>query len=264
MATNPTSFPEMYERWLVRALFRPWAEATLDELALTSGDRVLDVACGTGVVARLAAERVGNTGAVVGVDINPQMLAVARALVPGIDWRAGSATALPLQDAEQFSVVVCQQGLQFFADRMAAAREMRRALAAGGRLAVSTWRPDEEIPLFRELRRVAEHHLGAIEDLRHSFGHTAPLESLLRDAGLRDVRVRTRSQTVRFADAAAFARLNTLALTGMSAASRDMSEESRSRLVAAIVSDSATVLRRYTDSTGLAFEISANVATASG
>lgn len=161
---NQATFPEMYERWLVGPLFRPWAETTLEEVELSSGDRVLDIACGTGIVARLARERIGDAGHVVGVDISSDMLAVARAVAPGIDWREGKAGALPLYDGEQFDVVVCQQGLQFFPDKPAAAAEMRRALAKGGRLAVATWRSDDEIPFFRELRRVVERQLGAIAD----------------------------------------------------------------------------------------------------
>src|SRR5690606_14801410 len=151
------SFPEMYEQLLVGPLFRPWADLTLDEIGLRPGDRVLDVACGTGTVARQARARLGQSGTVVGVDVSGPMLGVARRVAPDIDWREGDAAALPLREGEQFDVVICQQGLQFFADRCAPVREMYRALAPGGRVAVSTWRPDDEIPFGRELRRVAEH-----------------------------------------------------------------------------------------------------------
>ncbi|MCO5108730.1 MAG: class I SAM-dependent methyltransferase [Burkholderiaceae bacterium] len=121
-AMNLSSFPETYERCLVGPLFRPWAETILDDVDLAPGDRVLDVACGTGIVARLARERLGEAGRVVGVDISPAMLAVARTAAPAIDWREGDACALPLRDAEKFDVVVCQQGLQFFPDKPAGAR----------------------------------------------------------------------------------------------------------------------------------------------
>src|SRR5690606_32938969 len=110
---------------------------------------------------------------IVGVDVNPEMLAVARRIAPGIDWREGNATELPLREDERFDVVVCQQGLQFFADKPAAAAQLRRALETGGRLAVATWRPDSEIPLFLELRRTAERHLGPITDFRHGYGDAA-------------------------------------------------------------------------------------------
>lgn len=81
------SFPETYEQALVGPLFQPWVDSLLEDVELGPGDRVLDIACGTGIVARLAKERLGATGRVVGVDVNPQMLAVARRVVPTIDWR---------------------------------------------------------------------------------------------------------------------------------------------------------------------------------
>lgn len=263
-AMNQARFPEMYERWLVGPLFRPWAETTLDELALSSGNRVLDIACGTGIVARVARERLGEAGYIVGVDISPDMLAVARAVEPAIDWREGNASTLPLRDGEQFDVVVCQQGLQFFPDKPAAAAQMRRALAKGGRLAVATWRPDDEIPLFRELRRVAERHLGAIADQRYSLGDAAALEALLRDAGFHEVRSRTVSRTIHFVEGAPFLRLNAMALVGMSSSGKEMGDQERKRVVDEIVSESASVLEQYTYGSGTAFELSTNLATAQG
>lgn len=263
-AMNQPSFPEMYEQWLVGPLFRPWAEMTLDEVNLTTGDRVLDIACGTGIVARAARERLGDAGYIVGIDVSPDMLAVARRAAPDIDWREGNAGALPLRDGEEFDVVVCQQGLQFFPDKSAAAAQMRRALAPGGRLAVATWRSDDEIPFFRELRRVAERHLGAIADQRHSLGEAAPLEALLRDVGFHDVRSRTISRTVRFIDGAPLLRLNTMALVGMSGVGKGMGDEERKRVVEAIVRESAPVLQPYTDGSGLAFELRTNLAVVKG
>jgi ubiquinone/menaquinone biosynthesis C-methylase UbiE len=254
------SFPEMYEQELVGPLFRPWADLTLDEVGLRPGDRVLDVACGTGTVARQAKARLGNTGTVVGVDVSGPMLAVARRVAPEIDWREGDAAALPLHDGEGFDLVVCQQGLQFFTDRCAPTREMYRALRPGGRVAVSTWRPDDEIPFGRELRRIAEHHLGPVVDRRHCFGETGPLEAVLRDAGFRDVQSRTVSNTVRFADGSVFVRLNAMALVGMSQAGKTVNDDERQRLVQAIMQDSEDVRRQYTDGDGLAFEIRSNIA----
>ncbi|TPI76628.1 methyltransferase domain-containing protein [Mesorhizobium sp. B2-8-9] len=258
------SFPEMYERWLVGPLFRPWAEVTFEELKLSPGHRVLDIACGTGIVARVARERLGAAGYVLGIDINADMLAVARTVAPDIDWRVGNAGALPLHDGEQFDLIVCQQGLQFFPDKSAAAAEMRRALAQGGRLAVATWRPDEEIPFFRDLRRVAERLLGPVVDLRHSFGNAAPIEVLLRDAGFHDVRSRTISRRIRFEDGAPLLRLNTMALVGMSAAGKAMADQERKHVVEDIMSGSAPVLQSYADGSGVAFELSSNLVTAKG
>ena len=259
-AMNQLNFQEMYERWLVGPLFRPWAELMIDEVRLSPGDHLLDIACGTGVVARIARERLGETGYVVGIDLSADMLAVARAVVPSVDWRQGNASALPLRDGEQFDVVVCQQGLQFFSDRTAAAREMRRSLAKGGRLAVATWRSDEEVPFMRELRRVAEHHLGPIEDQRQCFGDGALLESLLWEAGFHDVRTRTISRIIRFAADTPFLQLNAIALVGMSGAGKAMDHRERKR----VATDSESVRNRYTDGSDISFELSTNLAKAKG
>src|SRR5436309_1061779 len=122
---------EMYERGLVPAIFAPWATILIEQAALQPGDRVLDVACGTGVVARLAALQVGSTGQNIGLDNNTGMLAVARSLppIPGVslEWQEGNALAMPFADAS-FDVLLCQQGLQFFPDRSAALCEMHRVL----------------------------------------------------------------------------------------------------------------------------------------
>lgn len=258
------SFPEMYEKFLVAPLFQPWAEMLLDGAALAAGDGLLDIACGTGIVPRLAKQRLGDAGRVVGVDLSPQMLTVANTMAPGVDFREGSAAALPVAAGETFTVVTCQQGLQFFPDKAAAAGEMRRVLAPGGRLGVSTWRPIEEIPLFRDLHRVAEQHLGPVVDQRHAFGDATAIERLFAEAGFNDIQVKTMARTIRFADGAVFARLNAMALVGMSPASKSMSDEARAETVATIAGDSASVLPSYAQGDGIAFEISTNVATARG
>lgn len=258
------SFPDIYEQYLVAPLFRPWAGPLLEEVGLRLGDRLLDVACGTGIVARVAKEHLGETGKVVGIDISPGMLAVARREARDIDWREGDAGSLPLQDGEQFDAVVCQQGLQFFPDRPAALLEMRRAMAIGGRLAVSTWRPDEEFPVLLELRRIAERHLGAIVDLRHCLGQETIVESLIEEAGFKEVRSSTFTQTLCFGNGADFVRLNTMALVGMAAASKDMSDDERAKVMEAIANDSAEVVRSNTDYRGFTYEIGTNVVTARG
>jgi ubiquinone/menaquinone biosynthesis C-methylase UbiE len=263
-ALNQASFPEMYEHCLVGPLFLPWARVLIERTALARGERILDIACGTGIVARTAKASVGTEGRVVGIDVSAPMLAMARSVAPAIDWREGNAGDLPLGAGEQFDVVFCQQGLQFFPDKPAAVRQFRRAVAPGGRLGVATWRPDAEIPIFAELRAIAERHLGPVVDLRHCFGETEPLERLLAESGFSDVRVETLSDTPRFDDGPVFARLNTMALVGMSAAGKSMSDDERARVVSAIVADSRAVLPRYAHGSGIAFKIRTNVATAKG
>jgi SAM-dependent methyltransferase len=257
-------FPEIYEQELVGPLFLPFAELMLEDMKVLAGDRVLDIACGTGIVARLAKARIGDSGKVVGVDRNPAMLAMARRVAAGIDWREGDASALPVSSSEQFDVVSCQQGFQFFADKPAVVRQMRHVLAAGGRLVVSTWRSDEEFPLIRALRSVTERHIGPIIDQRHSFGDPGPLEALLRDGGFTDVRSKIVSRTVRFPDPSVFPLFNARALVAMSKGAQEMRDEHREQLITAILRDSAEIVRPYTDEAGLAFELRANVVTASG
>src|SRR4030095_3648080 len=119
---------EVYERYFGPALFTPWARALLEYAVPQTGERVLDVACGTGIVTRHVAPMVGAAGRVVGLDISPAMLAVARALpVPGgatIEWQEGNALTLALPDAA-FDLVLWHQGLQFFPDRAADTREIQ-------------------------------------------------------------------------------------------------------------------------------------------
>ena len=124
---------EVYETFFVPALFAPWAPRVADAALLAPGQKVLDVACGTGVLAREAALRVAPDGTVTGLDRNEGMLAVARRAAPGLDWRSGVAEALPFPD-RAFDAVVSQFGLMFFDDRAAALREMWRVLRPGGRL----------------------------------------------------------------------------------------------------------------------------------
>lgn len=136
------SMAETYQRVAVPAMFLPSGLALLAVAAIQPGERVLDLACGTGVMARLVAPRLGAGGHVVGLDLNAEMLGMARALGPvagaPIDWGQGNATALPFPDAT-FHVAFCQNGLQFIPDQTAALREMRRVVALGGRLVLSVF-----------------------------------------------------------------------------------------------------------------------------
>ena len=180
--------PENYERFFVPAIGRPLANDLVRVASLRPGERVLDVACGTGVVTRLAAERVGPGGMVAGLDINPGMLAVARSVTPPemeIEWYEASAESMPLPDGA-FDVVLCQLSLQFVADRLRGLREMRRVLTAGGRVVLNL--PGPAAPMFEILaeamgRHIAPQAAGFVRGV-FSLYEEPELEDLLKAAGL--------------------------------------------------------------------------------
>jgi ubiquinone/menaquinone biosynthesis C-methylase UbiE len=256
------TFPEIYERVLVAPLFRPFAEQLLARLQLQKGASLIDLACGTGIVARIARERLGPDARIVGVDAAPPMLAVARIVDPTIDWREGSALSLPVGPDERFRLFTCHQGLQFFADKAAAVGEIRRVLEPGGRVAIGTWRALQDIPVALALNDIAERHVGRIADSRHSFGNAGDLKALLSDGGFKDVRVETVFHDVRFADGALFVRLNAMAVIGMSEKGKGLTEPERGDLAARITADSQDVISRHTRDGAFVFSLSTNIATA--
>jgi SAM-dependent methyltransferase len=195
------SAAEVYEEFFVPALFQQWAERMIDAVQIREGQRVLDVACGTGVFARNAARRVGRAGAVTGVDVNEGMLAVARRIAPEIEWRAARAEALPFGDAS-FDAVGCQFGLMFFEDRPAALREMIRVLRPGQHLAVAVWARLEESPgyaaMVELLRRLLGEQAAAAMGAPFVLGDRQLLESIFEAAGIEDAEIRTEVGTARF------------------------------------------------------------------
>ena len=151
---------ELYEERFVPALFAHWVDAVLDAADLQPGQDVLDVACGTGVVTRAAAERVGTTGSVTGVDLNPAMLAVAARLRPDLTWQQGDVAALPFAD-DSFDAVTCQSAAMFFPDLEAALREMGRVARPGGTVAVQVFDLREDQPAYGPWIEMVARHAGA-------------------------------------------------------------------------------------------------------
>ena len=190
-----------YEAQFVPALFRPWAPIVADLAQIKTGDRVLDIACGTGVLAREAAARTGQNGHVAGLDPHAGMLAVARDLSPAIDWQEGMAEALPFPD-RSFDVVVSQFGLMFFTDRNKAIHEMLRVMVPGGRCAVAVWDAIENLPPFAALVALLDRIVGkaAGDALRAPFalGERGVLAALFSGAGATSVDVTTRQGAARF------------------------------------------------------------------
>jgi ubiquinone/menaquinone biosynthesis C-methylase UbiE len=190
-----------YETLFVPALFRQWSPRLLDASQIQFGQRVLDVACGTGILAREAVLRIGSTGSVVGLDPNPGMLAVAEQLAPTVEWRQGMAESLPFPD-QSFDLVVCQFGLMFFTDRRQALREMLRILTPGGRLGVAVWNSIDNIPAYACEVAVLERIAGrqAADALRAPFvlGSRQTLAKLFADAGADSVETTTHNGTAQF------------------------------------------------------------------
>jgi SAM-dependent methyltransferase len=258
---------EIYERALVPAVFAPWAPLVVALANPQPGERVLDIACGTGVVARLAAERVGRTGGVVGLDLNPGMLAVAASVAANapassasITWREASATKIPLLDAS-FDVAYCQLGLQFFPDRPAALREMHRVLVPDGRVGIMVWRGIEHSPGFQMLAAALERHVsaeaGGIMRAPFSLGEAEELRMLIAGAGFREITIQPAAGTVRFASAARLAQ-DYAAGSPLASHVAKVPDEAR----AALVSQVGEALQSYVIGGVLAFPIGAHLASA--
>jgi ubiquinone/menaquinone biosynthesis C-methylase UbiE len=259
---NQMSLPELYEQFLVQPLFRPFAEQLLNRLEPTPTDSLLDVACGTGIVARLARERLGADVRIVGVDASPAMVAIARRVESTIDWREGNAMALPIHAAERFSLVSCHQGLQFFPDKLTAVREMRRALLPGGRVALASWLSLPDMPFAADMHYVAERLFGPIVDARHSFGDAHAFQPLLTEAGFSDIHVEQISQVVRGIDGPTYARLNAMAAVGMSPKGKTYSDAERAEWIERLVADSLPVVAKYTKDGVFEVALATNLATA--
>jgi SAM-dependent methyltransferase len=258
------SAAEIYERHMVPAIFGPWAEDLLALATPKPGERVLDVACGTGVVARLAAQRVGSNGTVVGFDLNPGMLAVARAVPPPhgaqIEWREGNVSAIPFPNAT-FDLALCQQGLQFFPDRPAALREMRRVLVPRGRLALSVWRPMQHSPGFAALAtalgRIIAPEAAAIMQGPFALGSADDLRAFITGAGFGNVFVQPATKALRFPSPEEFVR-RYVAATPLAAVVAKANDDAR----AALITEVGAALKSSVDHQGLAFPIEAHLVLA--
>jgi len=256
---------ENYERFFVPAIGSPSARPLLEAAHLRSGERVLDVACGTGIAARLAAEAVGESGAVTGVDLNPLMLAVARRVAAegpsthaAIEWRQANAEELPLPD-ESFDAVMCSISFQFFGDKVAALRQMRRVLAPGGRVVLSA--PGPIPPVFEALDEVIGRHMGAEASMfvRAVFAVHDPAEvrDLLQRAGFGDVEAVHRPLRLRVEPPADFL-WQYVQSTPLSAAAAQLDDDAR----AALEREAVEGCLPFVDGDAMAMDLDLLVATA--
>lgn len=259
---------ETYESYFVPAMSDPFTCLLLEIAAPLHGERVLDVACGTGSVARQVAPLVGPSGTVVATDINPGMLAVARSLpVPAgasIKWLEGDSIPLDMPD-DAFDLVLCQQGLQFFPDRSSAAHGMYRVLAKGGRAVISVWQALRKHPVYRTLFEEAARHLGVpLSALDVSFSLYDPdrLRRLLVDAGFQRVMIEPRSLMVRLPEPARFVYLTIAGAATSVPAVANLDPAARDELVKAIGKRARAAVRRYQDGDMLTFPMSTHIALA--
>jgi ubiquinone/menaquinone biosynthesis C-methylase UbiE len=254
---------DAYERYLVPAFMKDAAERLIDLVQLQPTERVLDVACGTGIVARRAARRVAP-GAVAGLDLNERMLTVARAAAQAegveIAWQQGNAEELPFPRGT-FDVVLCQQAAQFFPDPVAALREMQRVLVPDGRLGLGVCRPVEHNPVYMLLSEALARHVGAEAGvgMRSPFPpwSTDELRALIAEAGFHDVHVRIEISPTRFPSPAELLRRE-VASSPLAPVIAGLSPEVRDALVA----DVNQTLSTYVDDDGVHFALQTYAVTA--
>ena len=253
---------ELYERHLASAVTSLWAADLVERVDVRAGDRVLDVACGTGVVARAAAERAGTGGHVTGLDINSAMLAVAQAESAGVEFVKGSAVALPFDDSS-FDVVLCQLGLQFFPDRFKAVGQMRRVLVDGGRLGLSVYGPIEHNPGTLALANALDHYLGTAASqtkrAEHVLSYSTLVHKLVADAGFRDITITTETKHARFASASEWVDVQLTATPLASLLSEQLERRGTAGKITAAVEES---LRPYEADGGLALPLEVHVVLA--
>jgi ubiquinone/menaquinone biosynthesis C-methylase UbiE len=231
-----------YDEFFVPRFFAQWVPHVLDAAGVQAGQRVLDVACGTGVVARGAVDR-GAT--VTGVDLNPAMLTVAKRVGPGIEWRQGDAAALPCRDAE-FDAVVCQMAMMFFPDPVAVLREVRRVVRPGGGVAYLVPGSLEANPAYQVFVDVVTTNAGAdgraLVSAYFALGDPDRLAGFARDAGLEVTAVTTPAGRARYSSVDEFV---TIEVDSTPLGGR-LDEPSRAR----ITEECRTGLASYVDDTG--------------
>ena len=259
---------ETYEQYFVPGMFRPWANILLRRAALQPSERVLDVACGTGIVSRQVAPLVGIHGQVVALDMNPAMLAVARSLPlpPGavIRWQEGNALALPFPDSS-FDAVLCQHGLQFFPDRTMAVREMRRVLAPAGRVLVIVLQALELHPVFAALMESVANHLSlpmSAVMTPFALSSAEELRSLFTAVGFENVDILPETTTVRFPDAQRFVSLAATSSAAAVPAFAQLAEPERVALLENVRADVEPTICNYRDADIISFPMFANIAVA--
>lgn len=260
---------EMYEYYFVPAMFTPWATILLRHAAPQSGERVLDVACGTGIVARQTAPLVGMNGQVVALDINPAMLAVARTLpIPlgaTIDWQEGNVMKLPFPH-NTFDLVLCQHGLQFVPDPAGAVREMHRVLRPGGRVLAIVLQALALHPVFEALMESVAKHLSlpiAAVMTPFALSDSEKLRNLFTAEGFKNVEIFHETTTVRFPDPQRFVPLAVISSAAAVPAFTQLGVPERAALLEAVRADVESIVSKYRDDDYVSFPMFAHIGMAS-
>ena len=260
----PISAIEAYERYIVRSLFRPWTEDLIARIDRIAATRILDLACGTGIVIRTLAPRVPNV-AFTGLDISPGMLAKAEALTEDLEvpleWQEGCATCMPFPD-DAFELILCQQGLQFFPDHYAGLKEIQRVLVPGGRAVISVWGPLESNPFYGVIDELVSAHLaqGALA-APFSLSDSAQLHDLATSAGLKVASLESVELEIHATEPRYFA---AMCLRGATAVLREfaaLTQAARKEVLERMHAAMDKALRRFQRNDELVFRTTANVLT---
>lgn len=262
----PVNPAQVYEDYMVRHQFRLWAAELLERATPQSGERVLDVACGTGIVARMIAQQLNGQVHIAGLDLSPAMVEVARstAIQEGvaIEWHVGSAEDLPFPDAS-FDLVVIQQGLQFFPDQAAALREVFRVLVPGGRVTSATWTEIDNHPFFVAFAEAIERHLGTRAMYTpFTLGDRDRLQALFIDAGFRDIAIERVGRTLRYPSPELFINLGVASTSAAVPALQAMDATQRAALIQAVHADMAAPLEERVEGEDVVMRMEAHILVA--
>lgn len=252
-----------YEQFMVPGIMIPGTQALLNYAQPKLGERVLDVACGTGIVARSVAPLIGIGGAVTALDINPNMVAFARALPAPvgapIDWREGDVQALPLPD-QSFDLVVSNQGFQFFPDKAAALREIRRVLVLGGRVAVNVQQSLAHNRIYQHFNAILIPYVGVPAlAAPFAFGEVEPLRAVLSEAGFKDVRVISVSHEIRFPSVDIFLQASIVGSAAVLPVLAKLDAEAKQHLLDQIRAEMTPTLAPYAKDGALVMTLAANI-----
>jgi ubiquinone/menaquinone biosynthesis C-methylase UbiE len=203
---------------------------------------------------------------VVGVDVNLQMLSVARSVPPppgaAIEWCEASALSLPFA-ARSFDAVLCQFGLQFFPDRLLALTEMKRVLMPNGRLGLSVHGPIENNPAALALVEALDWQVGRDATLakrvEHALADVLELKALIAQAGYRDPVVETVVKRITFTSVAEYVRVQ-LTATPLASTLTQYDKEEQNRIVQAVINDVSVALSAFTRQRSLVYPQEVHVA----